>query len=133
MNVPAPNPCVSCPYRLDVPSGVWAEEEYRKLPPYDAETGLQPVGVFMCHQQDGRVCAGWAACHDMDENLGLRIAVADDRMTVEVATAICDYTTPVPVFESGAAAATHGLRDLEAPGDDAAAVMRKVTRRRGRP
>lgn len=36
------NPCHSCPYRRDVPSGVWATEEYDKLLPYDADTASQP-------------------------------------------------------------------------------------------
>nr|WP_280343300.1 DUF6283 family protein [Nocardia neocaledoniensis] len=31
---PAPRPCVSCPYRRDVPSGVWDFGEYEKLRGY---------------------------------------------------------------------------------------------------
>ncbi|WP_336794377.1 DUF6283 family protein [Gordonia malaquae] len=50
---PAPRPCESCPYRRDVPSGVWAESEYEKLRAYDAPTGEQPVRLFLCHQYDG--------------------------------------------------------------------------------
>ena len=61
---PARTPCATCPYRTDVPSGVWAPEEYAKLLAYDEETAYQPLSVFLCHQVDGRVCAGWAGCHD---------------------------------------------------------------------
>lgn len=31
-------PCSACPYRVDVPAGVWAREEYDKLDPYDLPT-----------------------------------------------------------------------------------------------
>lgn len=46
---PAPQPCASCPYRRDVPSGIWAAEEYAKLPAYDADTPFQPPHLFLCH------------------------------------------------------------------------------------
>jgi len=45
-------PCQSCPYRRDVPSGIWAHEEYEKILDYDNETGHQPMKVFMCHQAE---------------------------------------------------------------------------------
>lgn len=41
-------PCSSCPYRRDVPSGVWHREEYEKLLQYDDSTEILPA--FMCHQ-----------------------------------------------------------------------------------
>ena len=48
---PAKSPCGSCPYRQDVPSGVWAASEYEKLPAYDApETFMQPPGLFIREQ-----------------------------------------------------------------------------------
>lgn len=37
----APKPCASCPYRRDVPEGVWHPEEYSKLRAYDGSTGEQ--------------------------------------------------------------------------------------------
>jgi hypothetical protein len=126
---PATNPCGSCPYRQDVPSGVWAEEEYKKLPPFDGPTADQPMGVFMCHQQDGRICAGWAGCHDMDESLGLRIAVATGSVTREVAEEIRSYVSPVPLWSSGTEAAERGLADLETPGPQA---VKKISGLRAR-
>lgn len=127
---PADRPCGSCPYRRDVPSGVWAAEEYAKLPPYDRETGEQPLGAFMCHQQDGRLCAGWVGCHDMDENLGLRLAVASGDMSVETAESVRRYQSRVPLFGSGAEAAEHGLREVAAPPAPAVRVIEKLNRRR---
>lgn len=126
---PAARPCGSCPYRCDVPSGVWAAEEYEKLSAYDADTPYQPVRVFECHRLDGRVCAGWAGCHDGDELLALRVAVASGYMSVADAVATRDYVSPVPLWESGAVAAAHGLAEVHNPGPAAVRVGRKVSRR----
>lgn len=126
---PAPRPCVSCPYRQDVPSGVWAAEEYLKLPDYDRPTGEQPVGLFHCHQQDGRVCAGWAAVHDMDENLALRFAASTGTLSPEDAVATRDYETDVPLWPSGLAAAEHGLRAIRRPGKAARQMIERLERK----
>lgn len=122
---PAPTPCGSCPYRRDVPSGIWAREEYEKLPRFDGETWEQDATVFLCHRQDGRLCAGWVGVHDMVESLGLRLAVAGGRIHPAVAGALPEYATETPLFASGAEAGEHGLRDLEQPGD---AARRLITR-----
>lgn len=107
-----PVPCGSCPYRQDVPSGIWAKHEYDKLSAYDGETGAQLMkgawAVFMCHQRDGCLCGGWLACHDPRELLALRVHRNVD-------PAVFDYTTDVPVFESGAAARAHGIKDIRRP------------------
>lgn len=126
---PAPRPCESCPYRRDVPSGIWAAEEYTKLPAYDQPTFDQPHGVFLCHQQDGRACAGWVGCHDMDESLALRFA-AISGVPAETVEAIRNYVSPVPLWPSGTAAAAHGLAEVEMPGSDAGRLIGKLTRRR---
>lgn len=77
---PAPQPCASCPYRRDVASGIWAAEEYAKLPAYDTDTPFQPANLFLCHQTSAgdpraRVCAGWVGCHGSDL-LALRLAAS---------------------------------------------------------
>jgi hypothetical protein len=132
MNIrpPAPRPCESCPYRLDVPSGVWAAEEYAKLPDYDLPTPYQPPAVFLCHQHDGRACAGWAGCHDGDHLLALRFAGVSG-LSTETVDAIRDYRSPVPLHASGTEAAAHGMADLLNPGPDARHVQVKL-RRAGR-
>ena len=128
---PAKSPCGSCPYRRDVPSGVWAESEYAKLPRYDnAETWTQPTGLFLCHQQDGRVCAGWAGCHDMEENLAIRLHARE--MPEKVWEAILDYRTDVPLWESGAAAAAHGMAEIETPSDKARRVVATIENKQAR-
>lgn len=127
---PAKRPCGSCPYRRDVPSGVWHSDEYAKLPTYDGETFDQPPGVFHCHQQDGRVCAGWVGCHDMDNNLGLRMATMTGSIDPETADAILDYESEVPLFSSGAEAAEHGMRDVETPDEKARRLIDDLTRKR---
>lgn len=136
INPPAPRPCASCPYRRDVPSGVWHPDEYAKLTDYDQPTPYQPTGVFLCHQANGRTCAGWAGCHDMTQNLGLRLAIGTGDVDEATADAILDYTTDVPLFTTGREAADHGMQHIDHPSPDAVSAMDKITRRRsavGRP
>jgi hypothetical protein len=123
LNAPAKNPCGSCPYRQDVPSGVWHAEEYAKLPPFDNDTASQPMGLFLCHQQDGRICAGWAGCHDMSRTLSVRLAASMGHLPDGVLDALLDYSTEVPLWSSGAEAAAHGLAEVEAPSREA---LRKI-------
>lgn len=130
---PAPRPCGSCPYRKDVPSGVWQPVEYAKLPGYDLPTPQQPPGLFLCHQQDGRVCAGWAGCHDGAHLLALRMAAVTGALSDADLNATIDYTTPVPLFASGAEAAEHGMRDVLDPGPKARRAIDNLTRKRSGP
>jgi hypothetical protein len=128
-DLPSPSkaPCGTCPYRRDVPAGIWSAEEYAKLPGYDGETGDQLVagagGLFFCHQNDGRLCAGWAGCHDMRHNLAVRL----HRVAPETFT----YKSPVPLFRSGAAAAAHGLSGIENPSPKARSAIAKLLKRLG--
>lgn len=115
-------PCGSCPYRKDVPSGIWEKHEYDKLPGYDGPTWGQSIATFLCHQKDGNLCAGWLACHNPRELLALRI----DR---GVDPAVFDYKTKVPVFASGAEARAHGLRDLSKPGASAIKMIAGLVRK----
>jgi Family of unknown function (DUF6283) len=132
MGPPAPRPCDSCPYRRDVPSGVWAVEEYEKLRAFDKDTPYQPHGLFQCHQVDlhgdrRRMCAGWVGCHG-EELLALRLALAEERIGVDTYRAAVAYQSPVPLFTSGGDAADHGQRDIMRPGADAAHAIAKVVR-----
>lgn len=127
--VPAKNPCGSCPYRKDVPSGVWAAEEYDKLPAFDNETPFQPPSVFFCHQQNGKLCGGWVACHDMTQSLGLRIAASMGIVPADDIEPILDYTTDVPIFETGQAACDHGKRDIAAPSEKATRTVDRLLKK----
>lgn len=132
MRGPAPQPCTSCPYRRDVPSGVWAAEEYSKLPAYDADTSLQPPQLFLCHQTSAdharaRVCAGWVGCHG-SQLLALRLAAS--RGILDGTELGINRATSVPLFSSGAAAAAHGHTDIDTPGVRACAEIEKVAGRR---
>ena len=118
----AKNPCGSCPYRRDVPSGVWERDEYDKLPKYDGQTWEQSPAVFMCHQRDGNLCAGWLACHDPRHLLALR-------MTRNVDPAMFEYTTTTPVFKSGTEARAHGLTEVKRPGKRAVRLISKLEAR----
>ena len=128
---PAKRPCASCPYRCDVPSGVWDASEYAKLVAYDEpDTWAQPAAVFMCHQRDERLCAGWVAVHDMEESLSVRIAASTGLLDEHALAAVREYSTDVPLFASGAQAAIHGLREIERPGQRAGDDIRKIVRKK---
>jgi hypothetical protein len=116
--------CSACPYRRDVPSGVWAAEEYDKLAAYDAETGWQPPGGFACHATPEVYCHGWAVVHsrrgDQHELLAFRIwGPPDGGIPPEGA----------PLFSSGTEAATHGKRDILCPSPEALAVVARLMRK----
>ncbi|REF00374.1 DUF6283 family protein [Thermomonospora umbrina] len=133
IRAPARRPCATCPYRRDVPSGVWAPEEYEKLRRYDAPTMEQPPGVFVCHTtgrnaETARVCAGWAGTHDGPHLLALRIAAMTGTLSGEDVHATIDHVSPDPLFASGAEAADHGMSEVNAPGPRALVAMSKVHR-----
>lgn len=124
---PRKRPCASCPYRLGVPSGIWHPEEYAKLAEYDKPTAEQPAAAFSCHQGDSDLCSGWVAHNDPAELLGIRIGV----MRGDIDPATFDYTTDVPLFESGTAAAAHGMREVAEPSARAQQTISKIVRKRG--
>lgn len=124
---PRKSPCASCPYRSGVPSGIWHPDEYEKLLEYDKPVAEQPPQAFSCHQGEGDLCAGWIAYNDPRELLAVRLGVI--RGDIDPCT--FDYSTDVPLFESGAAAAEHGVREVEAPSDRARKVIDKLVKKRG--
>jgi hypothetical protein len=123
-SLPRVTPCATCPYRKNVPSGIWHEEEYAKLPEYDRDTQDQPIEAFGCHQKDGAICAGWLGYGEPYDLLAVRLGIAMGTLDPSCGS----YTTTVPLHESGTAAAEHGLRDLLDPSDAAIAAIRKLDR-----
>lgn len=133
-----PSPCASCPYRLDVPPGVWDQSEYEKLRKFDPPAtapdgrpwreGFEPnmsydEAIFFCHQQDETLCAGWVGCHGPENLLGVIIGVVNGRID----PAIYNYETNVPLHESGHAAARHGIANVDAAAQE---VIDKITHKR---
>lgn len=123
------SPCATCPYRRDVPSGIWSAEEYEKLRGYDGEIWQQAMaganGVFMCHQADGKLCAGWAGCHDMYNTLAVRMHAG------QLDESVWTYESPVPLFADGNQAADHGEADIEEPSIAAQQAVQKIVKVRG--
>jgi hypothetical protein len=119
-------PCGSCPYRKDVPPGIWEAVEYGKLPAYDGETWEQAAqgafALFMCHQNDGRLCGGWLLTHPREHLLALRLHKVDP--------SVWTYGPDVEVFGSGAAAAAHGLSGIDEPPPEAARKIAGLLRKR---
>lgn len=116
---PSAAPCGTCPYRRDVPSGIWDGTEYAKLPAYDRETWEQPPALFFCHRNDGHLCAGWVGCHDTNHLLAMRLHRVDP--------STFDYVSPIPLFGSGREAAAHGMADLANPKKAARAAISKLS------
>ena len=110
------SPCQSCPYRQDVPSGIWEAAEYDKIIPYDNPTWAQPPKVFLCHQADGCLCRGWLDTHG-DQLLGLRLACSKGEVDPEA---------------SAAEAAEHGRKSIKRPGRKAREMVAKIERKRGK-
>lgn len=127
-DAPAKSPCGSCPYRTDAPSGLWHHEHYAKLLEYDKPMQEQPEAAFACHQQNGKLCAGWVATHDMSRNMALRIALVAGWITIDTFKACLNYVTKVPVFASGAEAAAHGLRDYDNPDERTLRIRHKLVK-----
>jgi hypothetical protein len=132
--MPRPRPCSSCPYRADAPSGVWAREEYEKLPGYDGEIIDQAqagrTGPFLCHSHNVRLCSGWVAHRDHPSDLlAIRLGVAQGWISPDV----YGHTAAVALHVSGAAACACGLRDMDNPGPQARRVMAKIARSRASP
>ena len=128
----AKSPCVSCPYRRDVPSGVWHAHEYDKLPDYDGSIGEQvmngrAVARFDCHQQNGKLCAGWIGVHGASNLLAMRLLSFNDG--VEIDRKVWTYKSPVPLFGSGAEAAAHGKRAINRPGKAGKAMVARLQRK----
>lgn len=127
---PRRRPCSTCPYRRDVPSGIWDAHEYDKLPSYDGSTTEQVMAgafaLFFCHTADGSLCAGWVGCHDMAENLAIRMVAENIDYD-----AVLQYQSPVPLFGSGAEAAEHGKREISNPSPAACAKIQRLLKQRG--
>ena len=122
----AKSPCISCPYRKDVPSGVWGAEEYEKLPLYDGtileQAARGTIASFFCHQNNGKLCAGWVGAHGPRNLLALRLR--------PVANAVFDYKSPVPLFPSGKAACTHGKAMIKRPSKAAREMIAMILQKR---
>jgi hypothetical protein len=115
-------PCSACPYRVDVPSGVWAPEEYDKLRDYDKPTGDQPLASFACHATPDALCHGWAVVHN---NRGHRFELL--ALRVHPDNPVPDEA--VPLFDSGNDAADWGQRDADDPSPEAHEVMARLMRK----
>jgi hypothetical protein len=115
-------PCTACPYRQDVPSGLWSADEYEKLRPYDNETMSQPFGPFMCHATPDHYCHGWAVCHTSRGN-------RYDLLALRLARCVDVPEAGELLFRSGNDAADWGQRDIENPDPEAVAVMERLMRK----
>lgn len=126
-----PEPCSSCPYRRDVPSGLWAWDEYEKLRDYDAPTAQQPPQAFGCHATPEAYCCGWAVAHT---RRGTQAHHPFDLFALCLAASTGEWDcampeTRTPLFATGNEAADHGQRDIEKPSLEAQAAVSRLMRK----
>lgn len=126
---PRRTPCATCPYRVNVPSGVWDPEEYDKLRRYDGDTAYQPPNLFMCHQAEGDICRGWFCHRDPADLLAVRLAVLYGTLN-PVYVEAWDSHQAEGLFRSGEEAAEHGKREVMLPDERARAAIEKIVRKR---
>jgi hypothetical protein len=100
-------PCTTCPYRRDVPPGIWAPAEYDRLRAYDEPTGGQPAVGFACHTDPALYCHGWAVVGSSRGHAFDLLALRIDPVEIPPAA--------VPLFPSATAAADHGLAGAADP------------------
>lgn len=122
-------PCLECPFRRDTPPGIWAAEEYQKLPDYD-QGGLA-FAPFHCHQENASgvptLCRGLISALKFD-SVAVRLLVAFGVLTVEQVEATC----PVPLYSSGREACDAGMAGVRRPGAKAVRAIEKLEARLGR-
>lgn len=121
------SPCTSCPYRKDVPSGVWHFDEYEKLREYDTN---EAVGTFLCHHtldmSMETVCRGWLTVHQ--ESVAVRLAILTGAVTVEEVYA----EVPEKLYATGNEAADFGQKKIEQPSRKARTVISRLMRNKKR-
>lgn len=124
LHVPA-EPCASCPYRKDVPHGIWHPTEYAKLRTYD--DGFQEIpalGVFLCHASNFKdrdsVCRGWLSVHC--DSVAVRLGVITGQIPPEAPFA----KVKAKLFKTGKAAADAGMRAINRPGKAARKMIDKL-------
>lgn len=125
----AVNPCESCPYRRDVPPGVWHRSEYEKLRDYD-ETHEPALGIFLCHHspnmEQEAICRGWLTVHA--DSIAVRLAVLQGNVTPDQR----DAPVTVPLFEDGNQAADAGIKGIRRPNDKARQIINRLDKQRKR-
>jgi hypothetical protein len=118
--------CTACPYRRDVPSGVWSAVEYDKLADYDKPTAEQPMQYFGCHATPEFICHGWAVVHGRQDHEHELVSL---RLAASLGVYDMDTEIPaegVPLFSSGTEAAEHGKRDILNPSPEAKEVSARL-------
>lgn len=130
----ANSPCTSCPYRKDVPSGVWHKSEYEKLREYDepprGSSEIPATALFLCHQTpeigQQTACRGWLTVHC--ESVAVRLAVLKGDVTPEQVYA----EVKEPLYKSGNEAADAGIKQIKRPGKKARKIVARLAGKGGR-
>lgn len=75
-------PCRECPWRMDVPPGVFPPDAFRESAPTAYDSAL---GTFGCHMNKltaTATCAGFLLRHG-ENNIGVRLALSGERINLD--------------------------------------------------
>jgi hypothetical protein len=120
-------PCKECPWRMDVPTGVFPADAFRESAPTSYDGAIKTFGCHMNKTTAVATCAGFLLRHS-DNNIGIRLSLSGERIDLDTVE-----DGGVPVYPSyremaianGVTADDPVLRDVRANTDVWDHVARK--------
>ena len=87
-------PCEQCPWREDVPTGVFPPAAFITSAPTAYDGAISTFGCHMNPVENPATCAGFLLRHGVN-NLGVRLAIISDRLDLDRISA-----AKLPIYES---------------------------------
>jgi hypothetical protein len=84
-------PCAECPFRMDVPTGVFPPDAFRESAPTAYDAALSTFGCHMSKMSAPATCAGFLKLHS-ENNLMVRMSLLSGRIDL---TAVSDGGYPL--------------------------------------
>ena len=125
----APRGCSTCPYRRDVPPGIWEREEYEKLRMFDRDVSRMEdptpaLAIFLCHQTPmtgvETLCRGWLSTHR--DSVAVRLGVTMNKIDPDL---IPDEEESL-YYSSGTEACEAGIAHVDDPPPEAVRASSKL-------
>jgi hypothetical protein len=76
------SPCEQCPWRMDVPTGVFPPKAYQASAPTAYDAALSTFACHMSGKDNPATCAGFLMRHGV-HNLAVRLSRAEDRIDLD--------------------------------------------------
>lgn len=75
-------PCKECPWRMDVPAGVFPPDAFRESAPTAYDSAIKTFGCHMNKVTASATCAGFLLRHG-ENNIGVRLALSGERIELD--------------------------------------------------